>query len=304
MKKSRLIIITVLVFVGLFLSTISAHDSYRYYPNAAMQTSDAGNQVYCLSSSNGNWEICFTGHSALQSNNAIRYYFDYSSSDMDAFNSWRDSNGDLVFENTNAFESFVNSATNIWTDEIPQLNFEQVQSSYTNGVVGRITAEVFENNTSAFAVATYSPSDIDSDGHLITWELSVNIKQGREPEEQYIAHEFGHIIGLNDVNNWFCLMTGTADFMESTPRDEEVFAANLILGLHQHTDVGEMYQSTSYGYGQHKLKCSICEGYKVQTPNSQDYRIELCTYGADDRCIVCGAFKGSSINSIEDDLIE
>ncbi len=101
------------MFVGLFLSTISAHDSYRYYPNAAMQTSDAGNQVYCLSSSNGNWEICFTGHSALQSNNAIRYYFDYSSSDMDAFNSWRDSNGDLVFENTNAFESFVNSATNI-----------------------------------------------------------------------------------------------------------------------------------------------------------------------------------------------
>ena len=240
----------------------------------------------------------FSAHSYLSSsNNTIYYRFDYANSDMDAFASWTGGTGDLIFSNRAEFEAFVDYEASIWEAEISQLNIQKTTRTTISGaVVGRVTAKPYSGNY--FAKVIHTPTvDTDSNGHYTAWELSVNIKNGRNLPTGVIAHEFGHVIGLSDTQEYLNLMTGTANFMSSTPTTQEVEYAKIVTGIHQCSWSYVTYsQATPQADSRHISLCYDCGGYMAATPNSSSYLISVCTYN-NGVCIYCGAREGTSINS-------
>ncbi|MBQ0138932.1 MAG: hypothetical protein KBT36_06530, partial [Kurthia sp.] len=137
-----------------------------------------------------------------------------------------------------------------------QYNLGPMSSTYTNYVTG---GETKWNNTGVVAInkaPAYSPNFIhtysdknssanasfydytsNSSGHLTKWSIRMNTANmdGRTPElnKTTLAHEFGHVIGLNDLTqskNSVYLMYGYATRSVTGPTSTDITGANKALG--------------------------------------------------------------------------
>ena len=131
-----------------------------------------------------------------------------------------------------------------------------VNSTYASYITG---GENKWNNTGVVAISKapgYSPNFIhtfsdpnddanasfynytsDSSGHLTKWSIKLNTSNmgGRTPEQNRntLAHEFGHVIGLNDLTqsrNLGVLMYGFANRTATGPTSSDITGANRALG--------------------------------------------------------------------------
>ena len=229
-------------------------------------------------------------------NPQILYEFDYESSDMSAFNSWSVFGG-----NINRFERLIKDGSDLWNDTgIVSIN-EYSGYNPTGLVVGKIIVVDFSNTSfpNSVIAATITPLRTSTImGHVDYWEIYINTNKINAPLPEFIAHEFGHVMGLLDTG-FFGLMNGADELTNERPTEDEIFGASVMLGLN-HSWNYQLY-NTINGNSQHALKCQDCNGYKID--NVGNIILSLCVYGSNGRCTYCGALPGTSINNIDDDYL-
>ena len=107
----------------------------------------------------------------------------------------------------------------------------------------------------------------NSSGHFTSWAIKINRAKTVSPTT--IAHEFGHIIGLNDLfesKSKNKLMYEYEDTRTVTdPTDYDRFGAKVITGQHIDHQWSYKYYSTSNGITSHITYCSYCKGYGAST---------------------------------------
>lgn len=127
-------------------------------------------------------------------------------------------------------------------------------------VVGNIyICDIKDPNTVAQYVAYLS----DSNGHLTAWDIQVNTLYIDEITPATIAHEFGHVIGLNDLYDDYNnnkIMYGYTSGITPGPVSADIYGAEVITGQHS------THTWTSDPYTVHT--CTDCGGYGTHTPTA------------------------------------
>ena len=140
---------------------------------------------------------------------------------------------------------------------------------------------------------------VSEDNHLPSignksWTMKINTEL--PVTSTTIAHEFGHVIGLNDLYdsaNSNKLMFGyerrTANGLTAYDRR----GAEVILGEHPKSNTPHnfeyVYYGTTYGIKFHAKQCSYCYGFQGSGSTLTGYG--ACTYGAGSVCTVCGTSR-------------
>lgn len=158
--------------------------------------------------------------------------------------------------------------------------------------VGEIYSKYIHDNPDAFALFTNPTAN--SSGHLTSWEIQINDSNSDDISSAVLAHEFGHVIGLNDLyasNNRNKLMYPYEARTVSSPTSYDITGARVILGLHTtHSFTPySYYDTTSSGSNRHYRECTVCDGYKIS----------LCTYRSN-VCTLCGIPRGQTIMGNKD----
>ncbi len=243
------------------------------------------------------WIGNLTNHVYVSPNNPkILYEFAYESSDMTAFNSWSAFNG-----NTEAFEQCINAGADIWNNTGIASIEEYNGYNPTGVVVGKIIIADFRNlqYSSGVAAVTITPGNTSATlGHVSYWKIYVNTNRSAAPNPEYIAHEFGHVMGLLDTG-FHGIMYGTDLLTRETPTNNEIFGVSVMLGINHSWDY-QVYNTVN-GNSQHAQKCQDCNGYKIDSDGI--IILSLCVYGNNGRCTYCGALPGTSINNDDEDLL-
>lgn len=132
------------------------------------------------------------------------------------------------------------------------------------------------NNMGSFTPARFVNYSSNSSGHLTSWTIEVNTATNATVTSYDVAHEFGHVIGLNDLyNDMTLLMFGGLGGTATTATAKDRAGAKVILGSHSSHTWSYQYKSL----GQHYHVCSVCGGKKTQN----------CTYNSNGYCTKCGA---------------
>ncbi len=160
------------------------------------------------------------------------------------------------------------------------------------------TVRAVESSTATGTITTFSdvtttttamsiPYGCDNNGHLTGWEISINT--AKTLSDVTLAHELGHVIGLNDLysdSNKNKLMYGARMGRTATaPTDSDLWGARVILGLHTtHTFSNYRYWGQdSNGNHCHVQYCSDCNGNKAT-----QLRCFFPEMDPQRRCITCG----------------
>jgi len=124
-----------------------------------------------------------------------------------------------------------------------------------NSSFGGTLNEYNDPNTST--VAAFYDYNHDSDGHLTSWKIKMNVhimgSRSAAKNEITMAHEFGHAAGLNDLylgSNSNKLMYGYSSRSASYPSSSDNKGANVITGAHSNHDFN--------GYD-----CNVCDGVEL-----------------------------------------
>lgn len=123
--------------------------------------------------------------------------------------------------------------------------------------------------------------------HRSQWEINFNLSYHIEPSDdsEFIlnrtgAHEFGHVLGLVDIDGCECndpgdyhhaeLLMGYESPSQSEITYKDLIGAAITRGLHTDDDHQWIYHSS--GHGAYKLVCSICNSVKyVSSLDGIDY---------------------------------
>ena len=156
-----------------------------------------------------------------------------------------------------------------------------------------IYPEVFDedNSTIAYAVPSDNCSSVLVDSYLcIThhhcdkWDIVFNLFYYQTYDEIYLghygAHEFGHVLGLVDVDGCEChypdeyhhaeLLMGYESPFRTEITYKDLIGAAITRGLH--TDLDHKWIYRSIEYGSYKLICSVCNCIKyVSSLDGIDY---------------------------------
>ncbi len=174
-----------------------------------------------------------------------------------------------TFDNdvTSTYKTMARAAAEKWADY-----FSIIESN--SSAIGTIKL-VYRTDVSW--VARFCNYSANSAGHLLSWEIQLNT--AKSISSTTIAHEFGHVLGLNDlysISNQNRLMYGYENRTVTSPTLKDNWGARVITGEHT-THVWGEYQFA--GGGKHTRICQSCGGYKVY---------EYCTYNALGFCVLCG----------------
>lgn len=119
----------------------------------------------------------------------------------------------------------------------------------------------------------------DKYGHLTEWEIKINLAYS--VSSITIAHEFGHVIGLNDLYesiNENKLMCGYRNVRTAIrPMTTDLWGAMVITGQHTNHKWGYKFYSTTGNGTNHIIYCTECYGY-LASYNGIDPVISNCTY--------------------------
>lgn len=115
--------------------------------------------------------------------------------------------------------------------------------------------DILETDT----VARFTNYFADANGHLTEWEIQINNLYYNEFTPDVIAHELGHVIGLNDlydISNVNKLMYGFVSGTATAPTTSDIWGAKVITGQHStHTWTSDPYRvhtcTDCGGYGEH-----------------------------------------------------
>ena len=291
MKKYLALVLSLIICTLLCLSPISAH-------NANYDHLMVGNSIV-----QPGWKGDPTHHVYVSpSNPEILYSFNQADSDMNDFASWPAFGGNLY-----DFLTCVQMGARIWTTTgVVEIKKYNGSNNPTNVVVGDIIINNFATDP------TISPQNRNHPARAVTaeafypnhsseWKIEVNTNYSGDFEPEYIAHEFGHVIGLNDNAADGYLMYGANVWVPDEPSDYEIEGAKIMLGLCNHTWNEYQIYDTINNSGRHKVRCSKCDGYKVQSSTGNIY-LEYCTYDNYDRCTYCLALRGMTINSEKEEV--
>lgn len=180
-----------------------------------------------------------------------------------------------TFELSDVLKNVFRSAASMWSSIVTF-----TESSSQGGEITAVSNAIYR------AAAEFVPISIDSSGHITNWTIQINTHwydTGEDTISQYstyMAHELGHVIGLNDLSssaNYNKIMCGSADdITATTPRTADLNGARVITGAHStHT-----WSKTTA-----KHSCSGCGGYGTHSPDNS-----RCTYtsnGASTHTVYC-----------------
>ena len=142
------------------------------------------------------------------------------------------------------------AATSIWSNAYPYLTFTES----TGGLLHIIAV----NDIGYIAAAT---GYTDSNGHFTLAYIFINNLYLSELTPVILAHEIGHIIGLNDLydpNNTDKLMAGSG--MTATgPTTAELWGVSILQNRHGNTGYEHDWKYTNA-----KKTCSYCGGVKTE----------------------------------------
>ncbi len=135
--------------------------------------------------------------------------------------------------------------------------------------------------------ARFTPiSAYESTGHLAEWTIDINDAYSIDPAT--IAHEFGHVIGLNDLYANYSankLMYYSTASTATAPTSADLWGAKVILGIHTTHSFDEYryWGKDTDGNHYHVQYCSDCNGNRATRAR--------CAFSLSDpmkRCITCG----------------
>jgi hypothetical protein len=178
------------------------------------------------------------------------------------------------------------------------------------------------NNSGHFGVVRYvSESDIlpnraaearrttNNSGHAIAFTVALNPRPQHEVHlmrKEILAHEFGHVIGLNDLGvnlttfvaipelryNRVNVMYGSTSMTATGPTLRDRAGARVITGQHPHPNVGHSFvrahatgksfttMTNGIRFNQHLWHCSLCYAWQSGTNNPVN-----CTYNSNGICV-------------------
>lgn len=152
-------------------------------------------------------------------------------------------------------------------------------SNKTDGTGVGTVKTYYDGNSGT--VARFKSAESNIDGHLTTWTIEMN--RAKNISSTTMAHEFGHVIGLNDLyesQNQNKLMYGYSSRTVSSPTSLDIWGAKVIIGVHSsHTWRYKFYDITSTG-NRHVNYCASCNGVGIN--------MLKCTYNINNVCMLCG----------------
>lgn len=187
---------------------------------------------------------------------------------------------------TSAYKSYVTTAANKWKNTV----------TITNKTDGSGTGLISTfHNPNTDIVAVFRNYSANSSGHLIAWQIQMN--RAYTQTASILAHEFGHVIGLNDLyasKNSGKLMYGFTSGTASSPTSSDKWGAKVITGAHSSHSWGYKYHSTISTGNRHVKYCTGCNGLTDIIAN--------CIYNSSNVCTICKIPLGEQPWSIRQEI--
>lgn len=174
---------------------------------------------------------------------------------------------------TSTYQSYVKNGASKWSGVVKITN--ETDGSGT-GLISTF------NDPYTGVVAMFCNYEADGSGHLTTWQLQMN--RAYTLSAAVLAHEFGHVIGLNDLyqsKNSNKLMYGYTNGTATGPTTSDILGAEVIIGVHSSHTWDYKYWTTNSLGNVHIKYCTGCQGLTSTTG--------ACRYGSGSTCIVCGS---------------
>ncbi len=150
------------------------------------------------------------------------------------------------------------------------------------------------NDPAVAKVCNYSTDR--TTGHFTSWQLLMN--RAYTQTNAVLAHEFGHVIGLNDLyssKSTNKIMYGFTSGTATSPSALDKWGARVITGQHlTHTWHYKYYDTTSTGANRHVKCCTQCNGFAEAIKN--------CTYNSQNVCTACNVPYGVQPSSVRHEM--
>lgn len=189
---------------------------------------------------------------------------------------------------SSTYKSYVTTGASRWSGTM----------TITNKTDGSGTGEISTyNDPNTNTVAKFCEYTSNSSGHLTSWKIKMN--RAKTVTATTLAHEFGHAIGLNDLyddQNVNKLMYGISSRTVTSPTTSDKWGAKVITGVHFSHTWGYKYWDTDSVGNIHIKYCKSCNGMTATTSH--------CTYGDDNKCMVCGTNMHTTITSVGSNISE
>lgn len=251
--KKRMMFFMSLVLLAFSFSNVYAHSTSQ--EGVLAKTYHSGNGGYYIGGEDVGWSIDESCHT---NGTTITYSFSTTDSAL-----------------TNSYKTYTIEGASKWNDVVNIIN-------KTDGTGTGEISTIYDANTAMVAKFTIPTTNgTDANGHLKEWSIVMN--RAYNITSITMAHEFGHVIGLNDLyesKNRDKIMYGYSLSKASEPTSLDEWGAKVITGVHSsHNWRYEFYDITNTG-NRHIRYCTSCNGTGL---------LSKCIYNSNKLCRFCGA---------------
>ncbi|MBQ4641921.1 MAG: hypothetical protein IJB47_04850 [Oscillospiraceae bacterium] len=199
--------------------------------------------------------------------------------------SFQDGNAFLLDEN----KADTHTAASRWSGTV-NFQYEEEGGAIEITMINTMPIRYDEDGNEIIVYATTEPTQSGVNGHPQKWKITLNYRFNADITPGVIAHEFGHVIGLNDLyesQNSNKLMYYSRTENTHSPTSSDRWGAKVITGQHTSHTWGYKYHSTTTsGSNRHVNYCTSCNGFPAQKT------ISNCIYNANNVCRLCGTPAG------------